>query len=131
MANYYASGRSNYFRVKDVEAFKNEVKVIGSLEVYEKDGFISLLSNNEGGFPNDHFDEYADDYLEIDWDAIFAKHLADEEVAIIMEAGSEKLRYINGYAVAYNNKGESRIVTLNSIYDLAKELGSNITRAEY
>jgi hypothetical protein len=48
-----------------------------------------------------------------------------------MGAGAEKLRYINGWAEAYNNKGEKRAITLGDIYKLAEELGSEITRAEY
>jgi hypothetical protein len=48
-----------------------------------------------------------------------------------MGAGAEKLRYINGWAEAYNNKGEKRVINLGDIYKLAEELGSEITRAEY
>ena len=48
-----------------------------------------------------------------------------------MGAGAEKLRYIIGWAEAFNNKGESRAISLDAIYNLAKELGSEITRAEY
>jgi hypothetical protein len=60
-----------------------------------------------------------------------ALHLADEEVAVLQEVGAENLRFVNGYAIAVNNKGERRDISLENIYDLAKELGSNITKAEY
>ena len=48
-----------------------------------------------------------------------------------MEAGSEKLRYIVGYAEAINSRGERASIGLNDIYKLAENLGSSITVAEY
>jgi hypothetical protein len=71
------------------------------------------------------------DSIELDWAGIFKRNLVDNQVAIIMGAGAEKLRYINGWAEAYNNKGEKRVINLGDIYKLAEELGSEITRAEY
>jgi len=44
-----------------------------------------------------------------------ADHLIDGEVAIFMECGAEKLRYIVGCAVAVNNKREYKVVNINSI----------------
>ena len=55
-------------------------------------------------------------------------------VAIFIDAGSEKLRYIHGCAVAINSKGESVRIMLNDIYELAKQLTEhpeNITEATY
>ena len=69
--------------------------------------------------------------VEIDFMEELGLYLADEEVAVLQECGSENLRYVNGYAIAVNNKGERREISINKIYDLAKELGSKITRAEY
>ncbi len=135
MANYYESARTNYFLVKDIDAFKEELKDVKSLEVYvqHKDlkDYVCLLSDNEGGFAWDYYDESKDDYVEIDWDGIFKKHLVDDSVAIIIGAGAEKLRYISGYAIAFNNKGETKRIDLNDIYELAGSLGSNVQRAEY
>jgi hypothetical protein len=48
-----------------------------------------------------------------------------------MGAGSEKLRYIRGYAFAFNNKGETKFLSLDDIYEMAKPLGSDIQKAEY
>ena len=134
MANYYESSRSNYFIVKDIEAFKAELNGFG-LEVVSKEiediVFVALLADEENGFPSEVFDPETFDSYEINWADIFKRHLADEQVAIIMGAGAEKLRYIIGWAEAFNNKGESRAISLDAIYNLAKELGSEITRAEY
>lgn len=137
MANYYGSGRTNYFLVKDAEEFKKDIDALGvGFEVVSRTNaqgtvHVALLSEDESGFPADTYNEETEDYETISWEEIFGKHLVDGSVAIIIEVGSEKLRYLNGYAVAYNNKGESKSIGLEEIYDLAKELGSEITRAEY
>ena len=134
MANYYASSRSNYFNVKDADAFKAAMANFGDVEVItDKDGRYGVLSqhSDNGTWPSYFFDDITDEETEVDFFSFVADHLADDEVAIFMEAGAEKLRYICGYAVAVNNKGETRMIALSNIYDLAKELGSNVTMAEY
>jgi hypothetical protein len=138
MANYYASSRTNYFKVKDVEAFKTEIEsMTGSVEIVSQkaDGvtLVGLLGNDPDGdgFPFSFYSHEEEEYVELDWEKIFKAHLEDDWVAIIMEAGAEKLRYINGYAIAYNNKGETKTVGLNDIYTLALELGTKVTPAEY
>lgn len=134
MANYYESARSNYFIVKDAEAFKKELQGSG-LEVVSKKiediVFVALLADEENGFPFEKYDPETYDSEELDWADIFKRHLVDNQVAIFMGAGAEKLRYISGWAMAFNNKGESKSINLDAIYDLAKELGSEITTATY
>jgi diaminopimelate decarboxylase len=137
MANYYASARTNYFAVTDLEAFKADIESkTSSVQVVsqEKDGLtlVGLLGCDDdgGGFPFEYEDEDGE-YVELDWAEIFKAHLEEGWVAIIMESGAEKLRYIAGYAVAYNSKGETVSLNLDDIYGLAKSLGSNITEATY
>lgn len=137
MANYYASARTNYFAVTDLEAFKAELESkTSSVEVVskEEDGLtlVALLGSDDdgAGFPFEYEDEDGE-YVELDWAEIFKAHLEDGWVAIIMESGAEKLRYIAGYAVAYNSKGETVAINLDQIYEKAKSLGSNITEATY
>jgi len=72
-----------------------------------------------------------DEPEEIDFLAELSLHLQPGWVAIIMEAGAEKLRYIAGFAAAVNSKGETREVTIQEIYERAKPLGEHITQAEY
>lgn len=134
MANYYESARSNYFLVKDAEKFKEVADNISGIEIVSKpddegNTLVALIGDGEY-WPN-YIQTEDDDEEEIVWEDIFAEHLADGWVAIFMGAGAEKLRYINGWAVAYNNKGESKVITLDDIYDVAKGLGSNITQATY
>jgi len=136
MANYYANCRSNYFKVKDNDAFEVAMDEIPGIDVIKTAGensYCILGDDPDGaGWPS-WFDDDNGDEHEIDLPHMVADHLADEEVAIFMESGAEKLRYITGYAVAINNKHETRVVTLNNIYDLAKELTDSpvITVAEY
>lgn len=134
MANYTASARTNYFLVKDLDAFKEalspfEVQVHGRSE----DDRVCILGEDPdgGAWPTHLYNEDADDYEDVDFPGLVAEHLADDEVAIFMEAGAEKLRYVVGQAIAINNKGEIRTIDLTRIYDLARELGSNVTLAEY
>jgi hypothetical protein len=137
MSNYYEASRSNYFAVKNLEAFKTAIEAF-PIELVSKtaeDGetLVALLGDYEGGFAWTYYDEDTEDDIEIVWEDIFKEHLADDTVAIFMGTGSEKLRYLSGWAVAYNNKGETVAINLDEIYAKAESLllGKNITRAEY
>lgn len=68
---------------------------------------------------------------EIDFPRELSKHLAEGDVAIIQEIGYEKMRYFVGYAVAVNSKGKTVTVSLNEIYEHAKNLGNHISLCEY
>jgi hypothetical protein len=137
MATYTSTARTNYFRVKDVDAFNKWIKQFTGLDkiVHETQGTIGILFDD--GVPNVRWEteliegEEIESEVEIDFMEELGLHLADEEVAVLQECGSENLRYVNGYSIAVNNKGERREISINKIYDLAKELGSKITRAEY
>lgn len=125
--NYTASARSNYFKVRDVEAFEEWAKDRG-LEVVEADGSYALLGGDgdTGGWPSSVYDEDQDTDLEIDVALELSRFLEDGEVAILVEVGNEGLRSLNGYAEAINNRGETRFVSLRHIFELAKELGPNV-----
>jgi hypothetical protein len=68
---------------------------------------------------------------EIDLAAELSAHLEEGWVAVLMEAGAEKCRYVAGWALAVNSKGETRQVSLQDIYDLARQIGEHVTKAEY
>ena len=135
MANYYGQTRTNYFFVKDADAFlaetaKYPVEVITQVKdgktLY---GFMDADSN--GGGDIDNYTNEEGEYLEVDWVEFFKRHLADGWVAVIVSSGAEKYRYISGLAHAYNSKGEFVGLDLSDIYTLANHLGDNITTAEY
>lgn len=138
MANYYGTARTNYFRVKDADAFNKWIEQFSGLEtiVHETQGTVGILFDD--GVPNyrcktekDSEGNEQEVEIEVDFMDELAEHLADDEVAVLQEAGAEKMRYINGYAIAINNKKETKQINLDDIYVFAKELGKNITRAEY
>jgi len=136
MANYYANCRTNYFKVKDDDAFMEEIGKVPGLDICnEAKGFCLLGDDPDGaGWPAYLYDDETGDDYEVDITEIVSRHLANGEVAIFMESGAEKLRYITGCAIAVNNKGEYRIVELGDIYTLAQDLTdrpADITAAEY
>jgi len=138
MANYCASCRTNYFKVKNSKKFLAAMKDIPNITVDTDDGNLFYIlgddpdgaASPERGFDDDNVIDFV-----YDLPAIVSTHLANDAVAIFMESGAEKLRYVIGHAVAVNNKGEQRVISLNDIYDIAKaELTSkpdSVTPAEY
>jgi len=130
MANYYCTCRTNYFKVKDVFAFeewasKYEVRVIEGSELSR-----GLVCDDPDGGPWPTWDPETDE--EIDFFSELSQHLEDGEVAVSVEAGSEKSRYVVGHAVAINSSGEVLVVSLDDIYDkVKKEWGIETTHAEY
>jgi hypothetical protein len=129
MANYYASARSNYFKVKDLAEF-SKAMIPFDVEISEEDQGVCLLCSGEGGW------SWYDPDIEEDHDPVdlIAPHLQDNEVCILMETGAEKLRYLIGYAIAFNNQKEMVDVSLENIYEQArKKFGADasITDASY
>ena len=136
MANYIGAARTNYFKVKDDKAFLDAMGDISNIEVVQNENGYALLGDDpdSGSFPSWDHDFETDEDIEIELSKIVASHLVDNEVAIFMEAGAEKLRYINGYAEAVNNKGEHQEISLMDIYDRINELTDtpeNVSRCEY
>lgn len=132
MANYYATSRTNTFRIKDPNAFKTWAEKTG-IKVHERAdgcGFVLFPDDMDGCGTFPSYDSDADS--DIDFADELSAHLAEGSVAVIVEAGAEKLRYIHGHAIAVDCKGRQVCVALDDIYDLAaKELGGEINRAEY
>lgn len=135
MANYYGNSRSNYFKVKDVDKFKEFLNSMYDMEYIEDlNGRVGFLVTGEGGsIPCEIWDEEADEYVELDFDKLLAQHLQDDQVAIYQEVGAEKLRYLVGYSIAVNSKGETAMVNINDIYRIAQEElgGIDITLVKY
>lgn len=134
MANWYGLGRTNYFKVKDREAFDQMLETYG-LEpiVLTEDERGIVLSGwgftDDGDLPS--WVEHPASGEEIEfWDLIFP-FVAQDSVLIYMTAGSEKARYATGSAFAYCN-GEMEQITLDEIYSMAEErFGITPTQAAY
>lgn len=197
MADYYATARSNYFRVRDLAAFREDFdrhglaladwdspmtgdlildtdetnQPEGSVALFaagsdhgtwpfvgEKDQIIEKLEDldlacnsyepltQEGRHPLETYDEsdlpcdacgkYREEHTDTrpyaeNIEELVSRHLIAGDVAVFMEAGAEKFRYVGGAAVAVNSHGETVSVNLDDIYDKAADLGESITAAGF
>lgn len=107
MANYEGYCRANYFRLRDEEAVESFRKLCefwglfpleGGANSRQPAGLFSFYVE-DGGYPTPD-DE--DDAAEL-WQQL-APLLADGSICIIEEVGHEKIRYLNGWAVAFTNR---------------------------
>lgn len=121
MANYYCAVRTNYFRVKDPDAFKRFMaRVVGAeerVDVWEEE------ERDEAGNPVFAFgcygsilgigigyDPETDDFDDYDFDGFvngLSELVADDDAIIILESGHEKLRYVTGSAYVITSTGSS------------------------
>lgn len=152
MSSYDAHARTNRFLVKDVDALKEHLARYGlTTSTFDRPYAGDLILSfgdpgrpvNEvslfspGAWPPMDEDSVAarlelDDVTEETWaqlglddislDQLVATHLEENEVAVFVEVGNEKLRYLGGTAVAVNASGETRRVDLEDIFDLARQL---------
>lgn len=123
MANFYGTARSNYFKVKDEAKFKEWVDSCPGLgRSGNLEGFMIYSDDPDSGtWPCYRWDEEEKDHVEIDLASELSEHLVEGEIAVLVEAGAEKLRYISAWAVAVNWKGEAEYLNLDRIYSLAEE----------
>jgi hypothetical protein len=138
MTNWCGLNRSNYFKVKDVEAFKAFVGRCCNLRLVDNenaaDQRYAVINDDGEGWPDVLYNEDEDgneSETEIDFCAELAKHL-DNDVAVLMSAGFEGARYASGDAFAINCVGETCEVSLTDIYAKAlAQFGIQPTAAEY
>lgn len=126
MANYFASSRTNHFAVKDRDAFNAAMEPF-EVNVQTHEDLVTIISTDpdNGAWPR--YDHETDE--DIDFPGLVAEHLADGHVAVFMEVGTEKLRYITGVGMAVNNRGEFVSVDLEDmIMRQARHLGPHVTR---
>lgn len=137
MANYECVTRSNYFRVKDPEAFRKFMsRVYGSNKVNlweQKDKEDRLvfgfgLFGGIGGYASeetaddDDLEEYTDYDLFLDG---LQQHVAADDAVIIVEGGNETLRYIIGSAVVVTRNAIEYFDVTNLATKRAAELLKN------
>jgi hypothetical protein len=129
MADWWGFSRSNYFKVKDKEAFKAWLSDVGDVSMLqEMDDYIAIAGDSFGGWPT----YSGDDCEEFDFVEELSGFLADDEVAVLIETGAEKLRYITGVAVAVDNRGKRADISLSDISAQAEAvLGRRPSDASY
>jgi len=138
MANYYASARSNYFRVKNEAAFKDWCNKV-NLDWWTRDNlpghpgetFYAISPAHPGdcdGWPSTRLDDEECEEIDIDMETELPQHLDPRDVAVLMEVGAEKLRYLTGYAVAIHATKPAVYLSLSSITELARnQFGDDVT----
>ena len=119
MANYSATARTNYFRIKERAAFDAWVDTVcyQELSIIEKDGDplrvgLNATSGDCSGFSINYEDEDGEEQNLLEG---LAQHLAEGEVAILVESGAEKCRN------AASNEG-CICVTERGRYDMARRI---------
>lgn len=141
MATWYGTARSNYFRVKDEQAFKKDMAEVAGVDVGHRDSDDENEGRKPGGRPKGQpdrrfaiFDSYGEGWPnptrelfdeegdrvgeeEINLFALVASHLQAGEVAVFQQVGAEKQRYVTGLSVAVNHLGEELTVDIDDIYD--------------
>jgi hypothetical protein len=136
MANWYGSARSNYVRITDIDALKQDLAPLGGVRIVDKkdpetgETLYAFLGDDQdsGDFPSSYFDEEAEDSVEVDFAKMVMKFVPVGECLILMVCGAEKLRYITGFSTAYSwrkNPNGSRTlrvkqVSLEDIYYLVQ-----------
>lgn len=140
MADWNGSARTNFVRIKDKQGLIASLEPFGDIHLGWHPKFPDSVvcfdgSRSEfGGFPSTVWDE-EDNEVEFSWAEHVAPFLAEGEVLVFMESGSEKLRYISGHAGAITWDGREVVIYLGDIYRMAAEkFGVDvncITRAEY
>lgn len=137
MANYCCVYRTNYFKVKDNEKFKEFMTHVYAedLEVFHKKdengnelygfggyGGISGYFNNENEYEDS--DEAWDNAYDNFIDGL-AKQVAENDAILLFEVGNEKLRYVVGSVAVITSKGyEYRDIT-NVGVEIAKQMLNN------
>jgi hypothetical protein len=124
MAQLVAKSRTNYFRVKDVDVFRESMNTCSLTVRQSEDGRVCVLAEDTdcGLWPTSIYDETLDDDVHVDVASLIAGHLERGQVCIIQEISYERLRSLTGWAMAINADGEERFIELSSIMSLAKEL---------
>lgn len=86
-------------------------------------------------FPPTGFDEELEDDVEIDFRDALCDFLADGEILILQGNGYEGMRYITGWATAYDNTGKMVTINIDDIYAKAAKAfdvkETDINRATY
>ena len=132
--NMEATARSNYFRVKEGAAFRAWANRRGLYVVPTEQGgqnYFMIQPADGGSWPSESRDDQTGALEEFDLVPELARHLAEGDVAVLMEVATEGSRYVAGVALALNAAGETRRVCLDDIYELAETLGTQVTKAEY
>lgn len=140
MANYCCATRTNYFRVKDPDAFRSFMdKVLCSedtIDVWEEKGADGVLRFGFGcygsvlgiGIDSNQTEDACDYYDDFSYDDFvngLSNLVADDDAIIILESGNEKLRYVVGCATVVTSKAVDYLAIEDVAVSCARKLLGN------
>jgi hypothetical protein len=130
MANWSGAARSNYVEIENFEGLTKALDPF-SVEICEGSGenMFCFLSKDEdcGCWPGSATvdvgdgQEWQEEEVEFDPSVQICPFMKEGEILVMMETGSEKLRYLTGHANAYNKNGDCVSVSINDIYEKAAQ----------
>ena len=120
MTTMQGIARTNYFRVKDIKAFRDSMNRF-DVEVVEEPvngvpHFAVFDTTNGGSWPVD-VEGMGGKLIPVIFPHEISAHLEDGEVAILMGVSYERTRSLRGHALAIDNAGTVRKIELDDIYD--------------
>ncbi len=139
---YFATSRTSYTKVKDVEKFKQWVDTLDDTDLIEEDsekhgklyglvfdgyghGQIPRTATNTHGY----YDEGADEdwEVEIEIDEEIQPHIADGWSITLMEVGSDRNITLGGYAMIVTPTEIETISLRNMVYEKLEQLGNPLS----
>ena len=139
MADYYGKGRTNIFKVKDIDALKTALAgaefTVEARPDRGADAVVICVSDNDaaGSWGQLVYTEDDDaEPTELFVPDMIAEHLQDGQVAVFVHAGSEKLRYLSAYSIAVHANGQQVRLDLDDIYQrAAEEFGVDVNEIDW
>ncbi len=128
--NYIINARSNSFKVKDIESFKDElIRETGNeIEIDVTDNKVTLFVNGESGWCIEVIDAETDNLVEVNVEGIIQRHIVDEpgNVAILSSVGYEGLRHLSAGATIITAKS----IRLMDFFTMVERQAREIAIAE-
>lgn len=125
MANWTGTARTNFVAADNIEALERMAADHQLMVIRDSDGRIGFIARTENGdWPTTAYREDLDEHVEFCVETVIMPHIKEGEVLIIMEAGSERDRYVSARAEAYIRNGDvccSVSLSLGDIYKMAAE----------
>ena len=119
MADFYGTSRSNFVRVKDIDAAIADLEQFGNqVQRHPSAPDAIMVSGDDysGMFSNYYIDDEGRD-VSLEWSDWCSKHLKEGQILVLVSAGAEKLRYVSAWAEAYNHEGKYIGVNLDTAID--------------
>lgn len=124
MANYYGVARTNYVTVDDLDGLEKALApwpIEMTTQDNSGDNKVALLDNDPdgAGWPSSAYDD-DDNEIGFDMAKIVMPFVHEGEVLVLLKAGHEKLRYVNGSAEAWVRRGKKVKYTSLALPDIYK-----------